>query len=155
MAIASLLMTFSTGWPSSSFLIGSSCFLPDSVRGISATWKISFGTNGAATAPASIALLILALHRSVERCALAQHHEQRHVAFAAEVFEVDDQAVEHLGQRLDRAVQLARAHAQAVPVDGRVAAAVDDAAAVRRDLEPVAVPPDRPAAVANAGYMSK
>jgi hypothetical protein len=26
------LTTFSSGWPSSSFLIGSSCFLPDHVR---------------------------------------------------------------------------------------------------------------------------
>lgn len=37
LAIASRLTTFSSGWPSSSFLMGSSCFLPDSVRGISAT----------------------------------------------------------------------------------------------------------------------
>ena len=35
--MASRLTTFSSGWPSSNFLIGSSCFLPDSVRGISAT----------------------------------------------------------------------------------------------------------------------
>jgi hypothetical protein len=43
--MASRLTTFSIGWPSSSFLIGSSCFLPDSVRGISATWKMSLGTK--------------------------------------------------------------------------------------------------------------
>jgi hypothetical protein len=37
LAMASRFTTFSSGWPSSSFFTGSSCFLPDSVRGISAT----------------------------------------------------------------------------------------------------------------------
>ena len=45
MAIASRLTTFSIGCPSSSFLIGSSCFLPDSVRGTSGTCRISSGTK--------------------------------------------------------------------------------------------------------------
>ena len=44
-AIASLFTTFSMGWPSSSFLMGSSCFLPLSVRGTSATAKMSSGTK--------------------------------------------------------------------------------------------------------------
>ena len=43
LAMASWLTTFSIGWPSSSFLIGSSCFLPERVRGISGTWKMSSG----------------------------------------------------------------------------------------------------------------
>ena len=43
--MASRLITFSSGWPSSNFLIGSSCFLPESVRGMSSTWNISLGTN--------------------------------------------------------------------------------------------------------------
>ena len=49
-------------------------------------------------------------------------------AFAPQVLEVDDQAVEHLGLRFHRAVQLGGAHADAVAVDGGVAAAVDDGA---------------------------
>ena len=56
-----------------------------------------------------------------------QHHEQGHVALSAEIFEVYDEAVEHLGQRLDGGIEFARAHAQAMPVDGGVAAAVDHA----------------------------
>ena len=43
--MASRFTTFSIGCPSSSFLIGSSCFLPESVRGISATCRISSGTK--------------------------------------------------------------------------------------------------------------
>ena len=37
LAMATRLTTYSSGWPSMSFLMGSSCFLPDRVRGISAT----------------------------------------------------------------------------------------------------------------------
>jgi hypothetical protein len=96
LAIASRLTTFSIGWPSSSFLIGSSCFLPDSVRGISATWKMSSGTKRG-DSEVLMALLMRA-HRVVERHAGAQHHEQRHVAVAAQVLEVDHHRVEHLGQ---------------------------------------------------------
>ena len=87
-AIASLLITCSMGWPSSSRLIGSSCFLPDSVRGISGTARISFGRKRR-DSPASMTLLIFGLHCAVERNPFAQHHEQRHVAFAAEILEVD------------------------------------------------------------------
>ena len=83
----------------------------------------------------------------VEREPFAQHHEQRHPALAAQVFEVDDQAVQHLGQGLDGAVQLGCAHAHAVAVDRGVAAAVDDRAG-GADLgpgdqaDPVAMAPD-------------
>jgi hypothetical protein len=72
----------------------------------------------------------------------AHDDEQRHVGFAAEEFEVDHQAVEDLRQFLDRAIQFAGAHADAVAVDGGVRAAVDDRAAARRDAQPVAVAPD-------------
>ena len=116
------------GAPSSSFLTGSSIFLPDSVRGIEATWKISFGTWRAESA-ALMRVLQAPRQRVVERDAVAQDDEERHVALAAEVLEVDDEAVEHLRQGLDRAVQLGRSHADAVAVDGRVAAPVDDRAA--------------------------
>jgi hypothetical protein len=47
-------------------------------------------------------LVDLHLHRAVEGDAFAQHHEQRHVAFAAEIFEIDHHRVEHLRQRFDR-----------------------------------------------------
>ncbi len=122
-------------------MTGSSIFLPDSVRGSELTWKISFGTWRGESA-----VLIASFRRRVSAAsstsAFAQDDEERHVALAAEVLEVDDEAVEHFGQRLDGAVELGRAHADAVPVDGRVAAAVDDRAAARRDAQPVAVAPD-------------
>src|SRR6266567_3055122 len=50
LAIVSGLATFSIGWPSRIFLTGTSSFLPDSVRGTSATVKISLGTTRADTA---------------------------------------------------------------------------------------------------------
>ncbi|KTT87997.1 hypothetical protein NS44R_15135, partial [Mammaliicoccus sciuri] len=86
------------------------------------------------------------LHRGIEDNALAQHHEQRHVAVAAEIFEVDHHRIQHLGQRLDRRIEFAGAHPQAMAVDGGVAAAIDHAGAVGFDLEPVAMPPHRAAA---------
>ena len=80
--------------------------------------------------------------RRVQRHALAQHDEHRHIAFAPQKLKIDHQTVEHFGQRLDHAVDVARAHAHAVAVDGGVAAAVDDCAAARCDAKPVAMPPD-------------
>ena len=64
LAIASLLTTRSSGWPSSNFLIGSSCFLPDSVRGISATWKMSFGTKRGDSAVLIASLIFLRIASS-------------------------------------------------------------------------------------------
>ena len=49
----------------------------------------------------------------------------------------------HLGQLLDLPVDLGRADAHAAGIERRVAAAVDDHPAVRRDLRPVAVAPRR------------
>ena len=43
--MASLFTTLSMGWPSNSFLMGSSCFLPLKVRGTSATAKMASGTK--------------------------------------------------------------------------------------------------------------
>jgi hypothetical protein len=63
--------------------------------------------------------------------ARAHDDEQRHVRLAPEVLEVDDEAVRDLRQRFHRAIELARAHADAVTVDRRVGAAVDDRAAAR------------------------
>jgi hypothetical protein len=119
LAMASLLTTFSMGWPSSSFLMGSSCFLPLRVRGTSATCKDVVGHKARAERGADGAVDARA-QCVVQRDAGAQHHEQRHVALAAQVFQVHHHAVEHLGQGLHRAVELAGAHAQAVAVDGGV-----------------------------------
>ena len=44
LAIESGFADLVTLWPSSNFLIGSSIFFPDSVRGTAAIWKISLGT---------------------------------------------------------------------------------------------------------------
>ena len=60
------------------------------------------------------------LQLSVQHPAFAQHDKKGHPAFTPEVFEIDDKAVEHLGQGLDGAVQLGRAHADAVAIDGGV-----------------------------------
>ena len=128
-----------------------SCFLPDSVRGTSATCKISFGTKRGDSA-VRMAPLIFALHGVVQRDAWPQHHEQRHVAVAAQVLEVDHQRVQHLRQRLHRAVQLAGPHAQAMAVDGGVAAPVDDAAAFGVIFSQS---PWRQTARGPPGYMSK
>ena len=84
--------------------------------------------------------------RLVQRQAGAQHDKQRHVALAAQVFQVHHHAVEHFGQGLDGAIDFTGAHAQAVAVDGGVAAAVNHAALGERaagaDAQPVAVAPD-------------
>ena len=63
------------------------------------------------------------------------------LALRAEPAGVDDQAVGDLLEGLHDPVEVARAHADAAPVEGGVGAAVDDAAAVGEDLHPVAVAP--------------
>ena len=90
--------------------------------------------------------------------ARAQHHEQRHVTFFAQIFQIHHHAVQHFRQGLDSAVQLAGAHAQTVAVDGGVAAPVNDGAAFRCDLQPIAVSPHRArisGQVAAAGLSAK
>src|SRR5438093_4758322 len=60
----------------------------------------------------------------------------------AQHLQIDHQAIEDLPEVLDRAVQLAGAHANTHPVDRRVRAAIDDHPAVRGDLDPITVAPD-------------
>ena len=55
---------------------------------------------------------------------------------------MDDEAVGDLGQLLDDAVELARAEAHPGPVERRVRAARDDAAAALGEPDPVALAPD-------------
>ncbi len=75
-------------------------------------------------------------------------HEQDQLAVAARgVLEVDDQAVRDLGQLLDDPVELGGAEPHPAAVEGGVAAAGDDAAAVRLEDDPVAVTPDPGVAV--------
>ena len=140
-AMASSLNTSPAGVPSRSFLTGSSIFLPERVRGIEPTWKISLGTWRAEQRDLD-AFLQASRQRIVEHQALAQNDEERHVALASEVLEIDDQAVDHFRHGFDRAVELGRSHADAVAIDGGVAAPVDDGAAARRDPDPVAMAPD-------------
>src|SRR5207245_8540430 len=80
----------------------------------------------------------------VERHARTQHHEQHHpqLALAPWTGHVDDERVEHLLHHARRAIDLARAHAHALAIDGGVRAPVDDGAAARRDANPVAVAPN-------------
>ena len=87
----------------------------------------------------------LRLDASIQHQASFEHHKQQHAAGPAQVFQVNHQRIEHLVQRLNRAVQLAGAHAQAVAVQRRVGAAINHAATVQAgvDFQPVAMAPDR------------
>ena len=122
-------------------LTGSSSTLPDSVRGTSRTATTSFGTCRGEQS-SRIARADPPHQLVVELGALAQHHEQRHVALAAVERHVDDQRVDDLLDREHGAVDLGRAHAHAAAVDRRVRAAADDGRAALGDLDPVAVAPD-------------
>src|SRR5450759_4827046 len=82
------------------------------------------------------------MNRSIQAHAFTQHHKQRHVALAPQVFEINHHRVQNFGQGFYRAVELAGAHAQAVAVDGGITAAINNAAAVAPNLEPVTVAPD-------------
>ena len=62
--------------------------------------------------------------------------------FLAQIFEVHHEAIEHLRDILDNPVDFARSHADAVAIDGRIRAAVDDGAAACGDLDPVPVTPE-------------
>ena len=80
--------------------------------------------------------------RSVERDAFAQRDEQRHMRLSAQIFEIDDETVEHFRNVFDDPIDFARSHADALAIDRRVGASVDDGAAARGDLDPVTVTPD-------------
>src|SRR6266516_2423661 len=73
--------------------------------------------------------------------AVLEHDEERHIVSAVLHLDAYDQAIEHLRQRLHDAVDLAAAHPDPHAVDRRVGAPIDDRAATRRHLDPVAVPP--------------
>ena len=78
----------------------------------------------------------------VQLAARGRHHVQDQPALGAELAGVHHQAVGDLGKALDHAVELAGAHPDPAAVEGGVGAAVDDAAPVGQQLDPVAVPPD-------------
>src|SRR5439155_20200291 len=79
--------------------------------------------------------------RIVERAAFAQLDEE-HNPYVARPVLPDHQRLDDLVELLDLAVDLGGADAHAAGVQHRVGAAMDDDAAVRRDLAPVAVAPD-------------
>ena len=79
--------------------------------------------------------------RIVERETFAQLDEQHDPHVARPVLP-DHQRLDDLVELLDLAVDLGGADAHAAGVQHRVGAAMDDDAAVRRDLAPVAVAPD-------------
>jgi hypothetical protein len=89
--MASGLTTLSSGWPSNSFLIGSSCFLPLRVRGTSGTCTMASGTKRGDRAWRMAALMRF-FRPSSSTSARAQHHKQRHEALAAQVLQVHHQA---------------------------------------------------------------
>src|SRR3546814_357569 len=77
----------------------------------------------------------------VQRHAVAQADEQNDAHVILPVL-ADDQALDHLVQRLDLTVDLGGADPDAARVERRVGAPVDDQAVMLRQLDIVAVPPD-------------
>ena len=119
-------------------LTGSSSFLPVSVRGIAGTATISSGRCLGERLVRSASAIRLS-QRVVEGDAVAEDDEQEQVV---RLLEVDDEAVEHLVELLDDAVELARPEPHAATVQRRVGTAGDHAAPALREQDPVAVPPD-------------
>ena len=78
----------------------------------------------------------------VELGAVVEHDEQRHPVLLTGLRDVDHERIDHLRHGEHRAVDLARAHADAAAVDRRVRAAGDDGGAALGDADPVAVAPD-------------
>ena len=68
-------------------------------------------------------------------------YEQRHEELAAGQLQAHDEAVRHVVERFDGAIDLRRADAHAVAVERGVRAAVDVAPAARVELDEIAVPP--------------
>jgi hypothetical protein len=83
-----------------------------------------------------------ALERAVQDGPVGQRDEQWHEEPAARQVEVDDERVRDLLDGLQGRVDLCGADADAMPVQGRVAATQDEAAAAVVDLEEVALPPE-------------
>ena len=110
-------------------MTGTSIFLPVSVRGMAGTSTISSGTWRGESA-VRIARADPRPERVVERRRpVGSDDEQGHPVRAVRQLQADDQAVEHLGDALDHAVELARADPDAAAVERRVGAALDDRAA--------------------------
>ena len=83
--------------------------------------------------------------RLVEHEAILQAHEQDHADvsdLAGRPVLPDDETLDDLGQLLDLAVDLRGADAHASRIERRIRAAVKDDAAVRRQLDVVAMAPD-------------
>ena len=68
--------------------------------------------------------------------------EERHPVAAVGLLDADDERFPDLGKALDGLVDVGRAHADALPVEGGVGAAVDDDRAAVGEGDPVAVAPD-------------
>jgi len=83
----------------------------------------------------------LAAQRVIQDRALGQRDEQRHEEPAPGQVQVDDERVRDLRDGFERGVDLRGADADAVPVQGGVAAAEHEAAAALVDLEEIALPP--------------
>ena len=92
--------------------------------------------------------------RIVEGHPAAEHDEEQQPALAIQLAGVHDQAIQHLRELLHGPVELAGAHPDAGPVEGRVRPSVDDATAPRRDLDPVAVAPHTGVGVEVTGLVA-
>src|SRR5579883_2226263 len=73
---------------------------------------------------------------------IAQDDKERHVVAPTRQFDADDQAIQDFRQPLDNPIDLATAHPDAHAVNGRVRTTVDDRAALRSQLNPIAMTPD-------------
>ena len=141
LASASGSAASATGVPSRIFLTGTSSFLPgqrarDPGHLVDLVGNVARGQLGAQQRSD------LGGQRVVDGLALGRHDIEDQPPVLAELAGVDHQAVGDLRQPLDHPVELAGAHPDAAAVQGRVGPAVNDAAAVGHDHDPVAVPPD-------------
>ena len=113
------------------------------VRGMSATWRITRGHVAWRGVGADQSSLIRASTRAASSVASSRSRtksDHAHVA-SCQSWPITIDSIDFV-QLLDLPVDLGRADAHAAGVEHRVRAAVDDHAAVRGDLAPVAVAPD-------------
>jgi len=94
------------------------------------------------------------LEAIVQAHPLAKDHEQRHERLLAQCLQVDNQAIHDLGYPLDGLVDLAGTHADAVALDGRVGAPIDDTATAPVESDPVSMPPDAGVHLKVAGLVA-
>ena len=130
----------SSGVPRSSFLTGTSSFLPLSVCGTAGASRISSGTCRGVSRVRSVVTIVRS-QLVVQPRAAARDDEQAQPVAVVGLLDADHQGLGDLGQGLQHVVEVAAAQPHALPVERRVRAPVHRHAAVGVHGHPVAVPP--------------